>query len=283
MLKVNLEYEFKQDLSFIMEAEKQSILDLTESLNISRMTLEKIKNNEPVNDDVMEKLYCYIYDKKYRLNKIKEELLKETYPLVLFHGSKFGLNDISPIGARNNCDFGNGFYLGETYEQALAFTYDKPKSSVYAFKADISNLKIKKLTYDLQWMLTICYYRGSLKKYENHPLMQKCIKEIEDADVIISPIADNKMFHIMSQFADGDINADVAIHSLSASNLGMQYIFKSEKALNALTPLKKLYICEFERKNMQNKLNERAYEIDTKLKLAKREYKNGLYIEEILK
>ena len=31
------------------------------------------------------------------------------------------------------------------------------------------------------------------------------------------------------------------------------------------------------------KINERSYEIDTKLKLAKREFKTGLYIEEILK
>ncbi|MGM9947861.1 hypothetical protein [Floccifex sp.] len=38
-----------------------------------------------------------------------------------------------------------------------------------------------------------------------------------------------------------------------------------------------------ERQDCRNKLIERSYEMDTKLKLSKREYKNGLYIEELLK
>jgi hypothetical protein len=38
-----------------------------------------------------------------------------------------------------------------------------------------------------------------------------------------------------------------------------------------------------ERKDCRSALIERGYEIDTKLKLAKREFKTGLYIEELLK
>ena len=91
------------------------------------------------------------------------------------------------------------------------------------------------------------------------------------------------MFYIMSQFTDGDINADVALHSLSASNLGLQYIFKTEKALQKLIPIEKNYLSNLEKESCIKNLNERSYEIDTKLKLAKREFKNGLYIEEILK
>lgn len=56
---------------------------------------------------------------------------------------------------------------------------------------------------------------------------------------------------------------DVALHLLSASKLGLQ--------------------SEPERIDCRKLLNERSYEIDTKLKLAKRQFKTGLYIEEILK
>lgn len=82
---------------------------------------------------------------------------------------------------------------------------------------------------------------------------------------------------------DGDINADVAQYSLSASNLGFQYIFRTEKALQQLKPIEKNYISMPERQDYRNKLIERSYEMDTNLKLSKREYKNGLYIEELLK
>lgn len=112
---------------------------------------------------------------------------------------------------------------------------------------------------------------------------KRIIADVENADVVIAPIADNKMFYIMAQFTDGDINADVALHSLSASNLGFQYIFKTDKAIDNLVPIEKYYISKPEREDCRRTLIERGYEIDTKLKLAKREYRTGLYIEEILK
>ena len=132
-------------------------------------------------------------------------------------------------------------------------------------------------------MLAICYYRGTIKEYESHDKIRKIVSEIENADVVIAPIADNKMFYIMAQFTEGDINTDVALHSLSASKFGLQYIFKTEKAIEKLIPIERYYISMPEREDCRKSLIERGFEIDTKLKLAKREFKSGLYIEEILK
>lgn len=87
----------------------------------------------------------------------------------------------------------------------------------------------------------------------------------------------------MSLFTLGEINADVVLHSLSASSLGMQYIIKTENALSKLIPTEKYYLTSLEKEDCKNKLNQRAYEIDTKSKLSKSEFKNGLFIEEILK
>ena len=130
--------------------------------------------------------------------------------------------------------------------------------------------------------------RQILDEYKPHAefdeaLFEIIVKRIEEADVIIAPIADNKMFYIMSQFAEGEINADVALHSLSASGLGLQYIIKTEKALKKCIPIERYYLSAPEREDCRKTLIERGYEIDTKLKLAKREFKEGLYIEELLK
>lgn len=57
---------------------------------------------------------------------------------------------------RDNCDFGKGFYLGETYNQALSFVCEKEKSSVYSFKYSLSDLKVKRFDCNLEWMLAIC-------------------------------------------------------------------------------------------------------------------------------
>ena len=87
----------------------------------------------------------------------------------------------------------------------------------------------------------------------------------------------------MSQFAEGEVNVDAALHSLSASSLGLQYIIKTERALEKCIPIEKYYLSAPEREACKKTLIERSYEIDTKLKLAKREFKEGLYIEELLK
>ena len=133
----------------------------------------------------------------------------------------------------------------------------------------------------MEWMLAICYHRGTLGSYSDDKKVRNIIDKINKADVVIAPIADNKMFYIMAQFTEGEINVDVALHSLSASKLGLQYIFKTDKALNKLTPIEKYYLCMPERDDCKKSLIERGFEIDTKLKLAKREFKTGLYIEEI--
>lgn len=52
---------------------------------------------------------------------------------------------------------------------------------------------------------------------------------------------------------------------------------------NRLVPIEKYYISKPERDDCKATLIERGFEIDTKMKLAKREYKTGLFIEEILK
>lgn len=281
MVNVNCECTIKEDIEFILENEDIDILDLSYATGISRTTLMEILKTGIAQSNIYEKFYSYIYRINYRINSVKEEFLKETNGQILFHGSKNGLKQILSNGSKRNCDFGEGFYLGETYIQALSFVYEKRDSFIYSFNCDFSNLKIKKFNCDLEWMLTICYFRGYLKQYENNRKVIELLKEIDDVDLIIAPIADNKMFYIMSQFSNGEINVDVAIHSLSASNLGYQYVIKSELALEKIKPIEKYYICNDERLDCKKKLSDRSFEIDTKLKLALRKFRNGLFIEEI--
>ena len=283
MIQINCDYNIKNDIGFLMEAEHINNNEFSRRTRVSRTTLDEIVKRGNARNDVYEKIYSYAYERKYRINSVKEELIKEKYQTVLFHGSKDGLSFITETGSRSNCDFGNGFYLGEAYTQALSFVCEKENSSVYSFRYSLDDLRVKRFECSLEWMLAICYYRGTIKEYASNDIIRKIVSEVESADVVIAPIADNKMFYVMAQFTDGDINADVALHSLSASKLGFQYIFKTDKAIKKLIPIERYYISKPEREECRKTLIERSFEIDTKLKLAKREFKSGLYIEEILK
>jgi len=279
-----MNYRISEDLSFILEAEKKNLDEFSKASQISRNTLYSITKNVTVSPIIHEKFYSYVYRSKYRLNSVKEDLLKESKKgSVLFHGSKCRLTEIQASGSRSSCDFGRGFYLGETYDQALSFVCENEGSCIYSFCCDIGELKILKFDCSLDWMFAICYYRGSLKEFEHTEKIAKIIENINNADLIIAPIADNRMFYIMSLFASGDINSNVASHSLSASKLGMQYVFRTERSLKRLKPKERYFLCQEEKEDCKKRLNQRAFEIDTKLKMAKREFKEGFFIEELLK
>ena len=61
----------------ILEAEKINNSELAEKTRVSRTTLEAIEKNGKARDDVYEKIYAYAYENKYRINSVKEELIKD--------------------------------------------------------------------------------------------------------------------------------------------------------------------------------------------------------------
>lgn len=91
----------------------------------------------------------------------------------------------------------------------------------------------------IELLCNICYnevanFRGTLSEYQNHPKVKKIINKVLDADYIIAPIADNKMFETIDDFINGNITNVQCEHCLSATNLGKQYVFKSDKAIKQL-------------------------------------------------
>lgn len=277
-------YKIRDCLKTIIEEEQIDVETLSKETNVSKRTLFGILKNTKISDDTLEKIFSYAYEQGYRFNQIKSELYIEQNKAgtVFFHGSKYGLGFVSCSGFRNDCDFGPGFYTSENYSQAASFVCEYSDSDVTVVVLNEDNLKIKEFTYDLDWMIAICYYRGTIKQYENHPLVQKIIKDIEDSDIVIAPIADNRMHYIMQEFADGEITTKQAIYSLAASGLGKQVVFRSEEAIEGIKLVDTLYLSKPEKKDFIKTLEERTMFVDTKIKMSKREFKGeGQYIDEL--
>ena len=62
MLKVNCEYSIREDIAFILEAERMNYSELSEKTKISRTTLDDIIRKGKTTDAVCEKFYSYIYE-----------------------------------------------------------------------------------------------------------------------------------------------------------------------------------------------------------------------------
>ena len=133
-------------------------------------------------------------------------------------------------------------------------------------------------------MLTIAYYRGTLEEYESHPIVKKLVKQSRECDYIVAPIADNRMFQIINSFISGEITDEQCKHCLSATNLGYQYVFVSDKSVNKIKLLERCYISEKERDYYRNIRSSESKLGDDKVKLARIKYRGkGKYIDELLK
>ena len=284
-----MKYNISEDIKSIREILGVSQDELAKTFDVQQATLSRNEQSATeISDQLLEQVYDFAFKNDIKLGKLKEMLIRETMKsnhILLFHGSKSELKgDISVTKGRVNNDFGQGFYTGESYDQAVSFVTEFDSSSVYFLDFDETNLECKKYKVDQDWMLTIAYYRGTLDEYENHPIIKKLIKESRKCDYIIAPIADNRMFQIINSFIAGEITDEQCKHCLAATNLGNQYIFTSEKAAKKIKVLERSYICSKERDYYKEIKLEDTKLGDDKVKLARRQYRGkGKYIDDILK
>ena len=283
-----MNYNFSEDLKSIREILGLSQSELASQIGVEQVTISRNELGKTApSEKLLESLYTFAFEKNIKINRLKEMFWRDDlgkYEKLLFHGAKSEIDgNIDIRRGRHNNDFGQGFYTGESYEQAISFVSGFDNSSVYYISIDDRNLKCKRYEVNQEWMMTIAYYRGKLDEYRNHPIIKSLIEKSRDCDYIIAPIADNRMFQIINSFIEGEITDEQCKHCLAATNLGMQYIFISEKAVSQAKLVERCYISNNERKYYKNiRLEESKLGAD-KLKLARKQYRGkGQYIDEIL-
>jgi transcriptional regulator with XRE-family HTH domain len=284
-----MEYMIEQDIESVLEITGLSMENLADELGVSRITISNwVNKKNTVSERHMDEFYRYTFKTGIRLNKIKEQFYREDIvkdkELLLFHGAKTEIQ--GPISINYNKrinDFGNGFYCGESLEQSAMFVATQRNSSLYMLKFNPKDLICKKYNVDREWMLTIAYFRGRLEDYKDAKIVQNLVDSTRGIDYIVAPIADNRMFEIIDSFIDGEITDVQCQHCLSATNLGMQYVFVSERALSQITLLEKCYLTDLEKEAYLTSRQESFKMNLDKVKLARKQYRNqGDYIEDIL-
>jgi transcriptional regulator with XRE-family HTH domain len=274
------------EISTLREILGISQKDLANKFGVSFETVNKWENGkEDIIPQKMELIYEFAEENNIRFNLIYEQLyieMLESDEVLLFHGVKKQFDfpiDLSHSRAKN--DFGIGFYLGTTFEQASTYITNVESKKVLAFNLNMKDLKVVEFKVDRNWMLAIAYYRGWIDKYENHKITKDLIKKIEEADIIIAPIADNRMFDIISEYVTNTITDMQCEHALAATNLGKQYVLKTNKAIDNLVFKRELYVCDTEKKRSLKKREELSENSMNKVSMARIEYKGkGKYIEE---
>lgn len=149
----------------------------------------------------------------------------------LYHGSYMTVNTPKILQADRKLDFGTGFYLTSSYEQAerwailKAQRYEGNNPVISVFETDdniFSCLKILKFEKaDALWLRFVSANRKGLATDNSF-------------DVIIGPVANDKTMPVISLYFSGLYDEDEAIRRLLPQKLHDQYAFKTEESLSAL-------------------------------------------------
>ena len=204
--------------------------------------------------------------------------------LIVYHGSKKGLQGrIEPI-SRESCDFGKGFYLGTDAAQPLTLICDEDKPVLYTMKLDLTGLKVLKVEMNLEWAMLIAYYRGYTDEVKGSEIYKKYEKMADGYDVISGFIANDRMYRVMKSFFEKEITDVALIHSLSALDLGRQYVCKTPKACDRLEIIDKRELTSLELAILRDKSIVRRQEgIDLTEEILLKYRREGKFFDEILR
>ncbi len=228
--------------------------------------------NVPVYDMIIEKI-------KSKVNSLGIEKGR----ILLYHGSKNGIiGEIAPI-SRTKCDFGKGFYMGTTPEQALTLICGFEESKFYVVSIDISELIVDEIPANIDWAMCVAFHREKMEKVKGTKFYDKYRAMTEDKDLVIGNIANDRMFFVIDNFFQENITDKALINSLSALQLGKQFVALTKKACKAIRIEKEIELSFLEKKVLQkvSKIN-RQKGIDLANEICKSYRRDGMFFDEIL-
>ena len=266
--------------------------EFAEQLNVTFQTVNRWENGRVLPNklaqskmfDLCKERQVPVYDMTLKRIAEESEAIKLSADRVLlYHGSKSGIEGSIEPKSRKQCDFGKGFYMGTDPGQALTLICDYEKSKFYIVSVSMDALTHIEVPADIDWAMLVAYHRGKMEKINGTPFYNKYRDMTANKDLIIGNIANDRMFFVIDNFFVGNVTDMALINSLSALQLGKQYVVISQKGCDAvhieaeveLSYLERLFIKEVAEEN-------RARGISLVNDICKNYRREGMYFDEIL-
>lgn len=261
-------------------------------LGVSFATVNRWENGHAVPNKLAQtKLYEVCREKKIPvyemiLDKIKQtadNISPEKNRILLYHGSKSGIVGAIEPKSRKQCDFGKGFYMGTDPNQPLTLICDYEESKFYIVSICTETLESLEVNNDIKWAMLAAYNRGKMEKIKDTDFYNKYRNMMTEKDLIIGSIANDRMFYVIDNFFVGNITDIALVNSLSALQLGKQYVTVSQKGCDAVRIEAEIPLSYLERLVMKEAAYEnRANGISLASDICKSYRREGKFFDEIL-
>lgn len=151
--------------------------------------------------------------------------------MICYHGSDTIVDIPKVLEAKRPLDFGGGFYTTTNKEQAKKWAIkvayrnntghrcvNHYEFDLIAAKAELNVIDFEKA--DEKWLDFICDNRNG--------------KFTGEYDIVIGPVADDKVYRVVVEYENGDIDKESALKNLKTEELCDQILFHTERALKYL-------------------------------------------------
>ena len=266
--------------------------EFAEQLGVSFQTVNRWENGKVIpNRLAQSKIYDFCKEKQvpvydFIINKITDisnKVKLDSGRVLLYHGSKSGIDgSIAPL-SRKQCDFGKGFYMGTEPAQALTLICDYEKSKFYIISIGTDELAHLEVPADIEWAMIVAYHRGRMEKIKGSPFYNKYRDLTADKDLVIGSIANDRMFYVIDNFFIGSITDAALVNSLSALQLGKQYVAVTQKGCDSVRIEYELPLSHLERLVIRDIAEEnRARGVSLANDICKNYRREGKFFDEIL-
>lgn len=207
----------------------------------------------------------------------------QPHTLTLYHGSKDGLHGpIQPI-SRDLCDFGRGFYMGTDRMQPLTLVCSYPAPILYTVELDTDGLNTLRLDAGLDWAMLIAYNRGRLETAKQTALYEHYRHMADGMDLIVGPIANDRMFVVLDRFFEGSITDAALTACMAALGLGDQYVAVTQRACDHVRIIREHPLDGPERRRLvEVSLTNRRKGVSQADGICRQHRRDGRFFDEIL-
>ena len=201
----------------------------------------------------------------------------------LYHGSKNGIDGPVRPASRDRCDFGRGFYMGTEQSQPLTLVCNYPHPILYTIEFSIDGLDVLELGAGCDWAMLVAYCRGKMEAASDTALYRRMREMERSHDVIVGAIANDRMFVVLDRFFNGDITDVAVVKSLSALQLGRQYVAKTQRACDRAKIVEARELSEQELETLKERsASERKQGIALAEQICREHRREGRYFDELL-
>lgn len=220
------------------------------------------------------------------------ELLNLDSKDFLFHGSKTKI--IGTITTSKNVgkkiDFGQGFYLSESFKTAVTYVDKNIDPHIYRFKkSDVLKGPIYNFSESIDdiknWVLFIGFNRGKILDEKTSALFSSNFnKYFKGYSVLIGKIADSFNFDVLEAFFDYEYDIFQVEKALKQVDIGNQVVVKDEKLANSIIDYDEIFLHKDLKQFIYDwhKKETEKNRVYNKEGIDKKSAKNGFKFEQII-